>query len=152
MPTTTASIIIPLPIREVYEGSKDVEALLPHLPDAREITALERGPTRSVTRFVFSAIGKKFVYTEEEDWDDATFYNHFRQREGDLDKYEGQYLYKEVPGGTEFTIVLDWELTLPLIGALLNKMIAKIFENQVIALTKGVKEVCLEKAAQKTAS
>ncbi len=152
MPRTTASILIPLPIREVYEGSRDVEALLPHLPDAREITALETTKTRSVTKFVFVALGKKIVYTEEEDWDDATFYNHFKQREGDFDKYEGQYLFKEVPGGTEFTIVLDWELNLPLIGALLNKMLSKILENQVVALTKGIKDVCLEKAAQKTAS
>ena len=152
MPRTTASIVIPLPIAQVYEGSRDVEALLPHLPDAREITALEKSPTRCVTKFVFVALGKKIMYTEEEDWDDATYSNHFKQRDGDFDKYEGQYLYKEVPDGTEFSIVLDWELNLPLIGALLNKMLAKILENQVVALTRGVKDVCLEKAAQKTAS
>jgi hypothetical protein len=152
MPRTTASIHIPLPIREVYEGSRDVEALLPHLPDARKITSLEKTPTRSITRFEGVVIGKRIVYTEVEDWDDATYFNHFRQTEGDFDKYEGQYLYKEVPEGTEFTIVLDWELNLPLIGPLLNKLLAKVVEHNVVSLTKGVKDVCLEKAAQKTAS
>jgi hypothetical protein len=152
MPRTVASIIIPLPIRAVYEGSKDVEALLPHLSEARSITTLEKTETRSVTRFVFVTIGKRVSYTEEEFWDDATYGNRFHQLEGDFDKYEGRYIYREVPDGTEFTIELDWELNLPLIGPLINKMLGKILEGQVVALTKGVKAVCLERAAVKTVS
>lgn len=152
MPRTVASIVIPLPIKDVYEGSKDVEALLPHLSEAKNIKTLEKTPTRSVTRFEFVTIGKRVSYTEEEFWDDAVYGNRFHQIEGDFDKYDGRYLYREVPDGTEFTIELDWELNLPLIGPLINKLLGKILEGQVSALVKGVKAVCLEKAAAKAAS
>ena len=148
MPHTVASIFIPLPIQDVYDGSKDVKALERFLPELERVTVLEKSPQRSLHRMEFRAMGKRIVQTELEEWDDASFGNKFHQTEGDFDRYEGRYLYREVPGGTEFTIDLHWELSLPLIGPLLGRLIEKLVAANVDALLNGVKAVCLEKAGR----
>jgi coenzyme Q-binding protein COQ10 len=150
MPNAVASIFIPLPIEQVYYGSKDVKSLERFLPEVKKITTLEESPTRTVNRFEWSAMGKRVVQIEVEEWDDATFGNRFYQQEGDFDEWQGRYLYTAVEGGTEFTIDLNWQLSLPLIGPLLNKMIGKIVEGNVNGLLRGVKEICLEKAKAAT--
>jgi coenzyme Q-binding protein COQ10 len=148
MPSTTASILIPLPIDQVYHSSKNVQALERFLPELKKVTTLEESPTRTVNRFEWSAVGKRIVQVEVEEWDDAVYGNRFYQREGDFDRWEGNYRYKSVDGGTEFTIELNWELSLPLIGPLLNKMIGKIVDGNVNALLGGIKQICLEKATK----
>jgi ribosome-associated toxin RatA of RatAB toxin-antitoxin module len=148
VPHTRASILIPLPIRTVYESSKDVKALERFLPEVERIVVLEDTPSHTVSRFEWKVMGKRIVQTQEEDWDDATYGNHFRQTKGDFDVWEGRYLYREVPGGTEFTIDLEWELSLPLIGPLLGRLIGKIVDSNVDALLKGMRDMCLERAGQ----
>jgi ribosome-associated toxin RatA of RatAB toxin-antitoxin module len=143
LPRTETRIFIPRPPGVVYRASKDVAALEEYLPSVEKITALEVTPTRTRHRFEARAAGRKVSYVEVENWDDATLTNSFYSPEGDFSKYEGRYTYTPVEGGTEFGLELDWELNIPLLGALLKNLLGKIVQENADELASGVKAYCL---------
>lgn len=146
MPVSRSSVFIPRTPAVVYAAAKDIEALKPFLPSVQSIEILEKTPQRSRTRFVFVAVGRKISYIEVEEWDDAALTNRFWSPEGDFDKYEGHYGFAAAPGGAEFSIDLEWELNIPLIGNLIKSVIAKLVQQNLDELTNGMRSLCESRA------
>lgn len=146
MPHSRSSIFIPLPPEEVYRRAKDVQGLARYLPGAERITPLELTPTRTVHKMEARTAGRKISYIEVEEWNDATLANSFHSPEGDFDKYQGRYLFTPAEGGTQFEMELEWELNIPLIGALLKNLIARFVQENVDAVAVAMKKMCLDGA------
>ena len=137
-------VFIPKPIENVYRHARDVKALEIVLPSIDRITTLEMTPTRSLHRFDFKAAGRRISYLEDETWDDTAHTNSFFSPEGDFQKYRGRYVFTPVEGGTEFGFELEYELVIPLIGALLKSLIAKLMHENCQAILTGIERLCLE--------
>src|SRR4030067_690864 len=123
MAEVAAATIIRAPLAEVYRVAKDVERFPDFMPDVESIRVLERAGTSTVTEWVGLVQGRKIRWVEEDHWNDAAHLCTFRQREGDFTHEEGTRGVAAVPEGHRTTIVLEYEMDLPLAGALLSNLL-----------------------------
>ena len=123
MAQVAATAFIRAPLDRVYALAKDVETFPSFMPDVESIRVLERDGSRTVTEWVGVVQGRRVRWVEDDDWDDARHVCTFRQREGDFTRYEGTWTFTAVDQGTETALVVDFELELPLAGALLSNLL-----------------------------
>ena len=86
------------------------------------------------------AMGKKVRWLEEEEWDDENLRNRFFSPEGDFDRYEGTWVFLPEGEGTRVVLTLTYELTIPIFGGLLRKLVQKLMQENVESLLKGLEE------------
>lgn len=142
MAQVNASTIIAAPIDAVYAAARAVETFPEFMPDLESVEVLERWNGNTVTRWVGLVQGRKIRWVEEDLWDDAAYRCDFRQREGDFTRYQGTWRFEPVPEGTRTTIDVDFQLDIPLAGALLSNLLKmlmrKNIENMLAALKQQI--------------
>jgi len=143
----TASTIIKAPLPEVFRVAKDVERFPQFMPDVRSIRILERSGPRLTVEWVGVMQGRKIRWVEEEAWDDAAHRSAFRLVEGDFSKFEGTWTFEAVPEGTSTTLALDYEMELPLAGALLATLLKVLVRKNLESMLASLKSE-LEGAAR----
>lgn len=60
--------------------------------------------------------------------------------EGDFDRYEGTWVFLPEGEGTRVVLTLTYELTIPIFGGLLRKLVQKLMQENVESLLKGLEE------------
>jgi len=149
MAEVQATMIIRAPLADVYRVAKDVERFPQFMPDVASIRVLERQGSTIVAEWVGIVQGRKIRWVEEDQWDDTAHVSRFRQREGDFTKYEGTWSFAAVPEGTRTTLVLEYELELPLAGALLSNLLKVLVRKNLESMLTALKGQ-LESAASST--
>ncbi|MCL5942099.1 MAG: SRPBCC family protein [Actinobacteria bacterium] len=97
--------------------------------DVVELKVEERGEGWTVTRWVTKLQGKLFKWREKDEFDPPARIS-YKQIDGDLKKFEGDWVFEEAGGETRVTLTVDFEFGIPMIGALLNPVAKlKIREN-----------------------
>ncbi|MGQ9510583.1 MAG: type II toxin-antitoxin system RatA family toxin [Thermaceae bacterium] len=140
MPSIHAEIFIPAPPEKVYRLAKDLEGLKPYLKDVETLKVLAQEGARTRSEWVGVAMGKKVRWIEEEEWDDHNLRNRFYSPEGDFDRYEGQWLFLKEGEGTRVVLDLEYALTIPIFGGLLQKLVQRLMQENTEALLRGLKE------------
>ncbi|MCH1927161.1 hypothetical protein L6232_20310, partial [Shewanella sp. C31] len=100
-------------LEELRAREKEVESL----------KVLSQEGNRTRREWVAVAMGKKVRWLEEEEWDDAHLRNRFFSPEGDFDRYEGTWVFLPEGVGTRVVLTLTYELTIPIFGGLLQKLV-----------------------------
>ena len=139
MAKVEASIVIHAPLDGVYRLAKDVEAFPEFMPDLETVRVLERRDSNTVTEWVGMMQGRKVRWVEEDEWDDVRHLCQFRQREGDFTKYEGAWSFAATPDGTRTTVALEFELELPLAGALLSNLLKVLVRKNLESMLAALK-------------
>lgn len=139
MADVQATTIIHAPLAEVYRVAKDVEKFPEFMPDVESIRVLERRNSHTVTEWVGIVQGRKIHWVEEDHWDDAIHLCRFRQREGDFTRYEGTWSFEGVSEGTRTTLVLEYEMDLPLAGALLSNLLRVLVRKNLESMLAALK-------------
>jgi uncharacterized membrane protein len=138
MARVDASIVIAAPIDQVYALARAVENFPEFMPDLESVEVLERWNGNTISRWVGLVQGRKIRWVEEDVWDDEAYRCTFRQREGDFTRYEGTWRFETGSEGTKTTIEVDFELDIPLAGALLSNILRtlmrKNIHNMLVAL------------------
>jgi len=131
MARVEASTLIRAPLEAVYAVAKRVEDFPRFMPDLERVTVLERaGGVPTATEWVGVVEGRRIRWIEEDAWDDARHICRFRQRDGDFERYEGEWSFVPEADGTRTAITVDFEFGIPLIGALLSQLLRiKMKEN-----------------------
>ncbi|MBI3997808.1 MAG: SRPBCC family protein [Armatimonadetes bacterium] len=140
MARVEASAVIRAPLDRVYALAKDVERFPQFMPDLESVAVLERRPGGTVTQWVGVVQGRKIRWVEEDEWDDARHVCVFRQRSGDFNRYEGTWTFEAVPDGTQSRLAVDFELDIPLAGALLSNLVKVLMRKNcenMLASLKG---------------
>ncbi|WP_337843810.1 SRPBCC family protein [Thermus sp.] len=140
MPEVRAERFIPAPPEKVYALAKDLEGLKPYLKEVETLKVLAQEGHRTKSEWVAVAMGKKVRWLEEEEWDDAGLKNRFWSPEGDFDRYEGTWAFFPEGEGTRVVLTLTYELTIPIFGGLLQKLVQKLMQENVESLLKGLEE------------
>ncbi len=104
------------------------------------LKVLSREGHRTKSEWVAVAMGKKVRWLEEEEWDDENLRNRFFSPEGDFDRYEGTWVFLPEGEGTRVVLTLTYELTIPIFGGLLQKLVQKLMQENVESLLKGLEE------------
>ncbi len=146
MAQVAATAFIRAPLDQVYRLAKDVEAFPSFMSDVESIRVLQREGNRTVTEWVGVVQGRRVRWVEDDDWDDARHVCSFRQRDGDFTRYEGTWTFSGTTQGTETTLVVDFELELPLAGALLSNLL-KVLVRKNLESMLGAMKARLEGAA-----
>jgi uncharacterized membrane protein len=135
--------VIHAPLETVYAVARDVEAFPQFMPDVKSVRILEKSAdgSRTLTEWVAYASQLKLQvkWTEEDLWDDTAHTCRFRQVKGDYDQMEGLWEFLPHPEGTLFRSTLDYELRVPLLGALVQKVIHHLVTQNLQGILDGVK-------------
>lgn len=140
MPLIERSIFVQGDPGDVYELAKDFPAFVEHMPDVRSITVLERGENYAVTEWDVDVMGRSFRWTERDDFDDDARVIRFRQTAGELSRFEGEWRFEEAGDGVRVRLLVDFELGIPMLGALLNPVLAKAVEENTDKLLHALRE------------
>lgn len=139
MASVEATTVIGAPRDRVYAMAKDVERFPQFMPDLESVTVLERTPSGTLTQWVGVVQGRKIRWVEEDAWDDAAYTCRFRQRTGDFSRYEGSWVFEATPGGTRTSLAVDFELDIPLAGALLSSLVKVLMRKNCESMLAALK-------------
>lgn len=140
MPTVELSVTVNAPINRVVAIARETSRFPEFMPDVKSIEVLERSDDGNCQKTKWEGRIPQFNMTvrwsQEEIWsaEGTDVRSIFKQIEGDYDKMEGYWLFKPNATGCEFITFLDYEYNVPLVGALIKKVIHHIVEQNL----KGV--------------
>jgi uncharacterized membrane protein len=144
MPHIENSVLINAPLETVFAAARDQEIFPQFMPDVESVVIAERSADglRSVSEWVAVASDFKLKvrWTEEDLWDAATHTLRFKQLKGDYTAYSGTWRFgEETPGTTMFHSEIDYELEIPLIGALLKAVVARLMRDNTQKILEAIK-------------
>lgn len=125
---------------EIYPIIKDMEKYPQFMPDLVSVAVIERTDNTTTTKWVSNVDGRIIRWTELDTFDDANMHIAYRQIEGDLKKFEGEWILTPIDGGTEITLTVDFEFGIPMIAGLLNPLLKKKVRDNSLNMLKAVKE------------
>lgn len=125
---------------KIYPILKDMEKYPEFMPDLVSVEVLERKDNTTITRWVSNVDGRIIKWTEVDTFDDENMHIAYRQIEGDLKKFEGEWILTDIPGGTEIKLTVDFEFGIPMIAGLLNPILKKKVRVNSENMLKAIKE------------
>lgn len=135
MPYVERSIIIEGPIETVYEIAKDMESFPKFMPDVESVKVVSRSADETVTEWVTNVDGTPFLWTERDQFDDANWRITYVLIEGDLEKFEGAWMFDSVDGGTKVTLTVDYDFGIPELTEMIGPtLLEKVGENSEMML------------------
>ena len=143
MPTIEVSRVLDAPIEKVVEIAKNVEAYPSFMPDVKSVRVLESQDDGRLQKVewvgIIKQFGREIKWVQEDRWVSPTRVE-FHQIEGDYDKMEGYWQFAEVDGSTEFTNVLEYEYRVPLLGALVTKVVDFLVRQNLESIMDGIEK------------
>uniref|UniRef100_A0A7V4TJ36 Coenzyme Q-binding protein COQ10 START domain-containing protein n=1 Tax=Candidatus Caldatribacterium saccharofermentans TaxID=1454753 RepID=A0A7V4TJ36_9BACT len=145
MARITVSLDIPENVEVVYDRAKDIEALARFLPDLEEVRVLSRQGQEVESFWKGRFQGREVKWKEKDVWDDAKKECRFFTLEGDFKKYEGIWRFREEsPSVTRVELEIEYDLGIPLVGALIHAFLKKKMEENALAMLEALKKAVRE--------
>ncbi|MFB3882168.1 MAG: type II toxin-antitoxin system RatA family toxin [Armatimonadota bacterium] len=146
MPEVQAELVIEAPVARVYELAKQVERLPEFLPSLERVTIQLREGNRTISEWVglIPEFRRKIAWVEEDLWDDEARRCEFRSVSGDWDRYEGVWTFAERGDRTEVSLSISYQYDVPLIGALIRKLLHKLVERSARETLEGLRKMAAE--------
>ncbi|MBI2267713.1 MAG: SRPBCC family protein [Armatimonadetes bacterium] len=140
MPYVEASIFIQGTPEETYLLAKDMEKFPDYMQDVEKVSVIQKEGNRTVTEWVTQVEGTPIIWTEEDLFDDNALKITYRLIEGDLDKFEGEWVFEAKDGGTQVRLGVEYDFGIPSLTELIGPTIEiKVRENSEMML-RGMKE------------
>ncbi|MCS3917994.1 SRPBCC family protein [Fervidibacter sacchari] len=140
--TLTVEQIVRAPLEQVFATARQVERFPDWLDYVTAIRVLERSEDGKVVISEWEAsvpmFGLKARWVERDEWDEEKKVCRFALQEGDLDKYEGEWLFEPHPEGTKMRLIVNYEYRVPIGGAIVQQLVRKIVEQMAQKLLEGV--------------
>ena len=142
MPTVETSTLIQAPLEHVYAIAKDNERFPEFMKDVKSLTIVESDGNRIVSDWVglVPQFMLKVRWRQEDVWDDASHRCEFRQLQGDYDRLDGVWTFREENGGTRFDSAVNYEYNVPTLGALVRKVIHSIVVKNMEGVLESIKK------------
>ncbi|MCX7799686.1 MAG: SRPBCC family protein [Fimbriimonadales bacterium] len=147
MPTVENTVWSRAPLEVLYAVAKDNERFPEFMSDVKAVQVLESDGRRVVSHWsaVVPTFRLKVRWTQEDVWDDAARTCRFRQLEGDYDRLEGVWTFREENGGTRFDSFCEYEYNVPTLGPLVKKvvhaLVIKNLDNVLQAIAKRAESI-----------
>ncbi|MBC7217400.1 MAG: SRPBCC family protein [Candidatus Caldatribacterium sp.] len=145
MARIAVSLSIPKDVETVYERAKGIENLARFLPDLEEVRVIRREGQEVESFWKGKFQGREVKWTEKDIWDDEKKECHFFTLEGDFKKYEGVWRFREEgPSVTHVELEIEYDLGIPLVGALIHAFLKKKMEENAMAMLKALQKALEE--------
>ncbi len=144
MGVITSTIEVSADPLTTFKVASEVETYPDFMPDVKSVKILERrddGYAKAawVGHVSLASIDKDIKWTEEEWWDEASLSSKFELVEGDYKHYRGNWAFEDLDGNTKITLTVDYDLGLPLVGALIAKLLDKIMQDNLDGMLGAIK-------------
>ena len=141
MPTVTSETIINAPVERVYEIARDIERFPEFMDDVDEVEILEQTDERQVSRWAAAVkeFNRQIKWTEEDFWSAEDRTCEFAMLEGDFSEYSGTWRFEPEGEGTRATLVVNYAYNVPLIGALIQKVLQKKMQENCDSMLAAIK-------------
>lgn len=140
MPYVEVSLPVQADRECIYPILKDMEAYPSFMSDLVSVKVIERTADTTLTKWVSNVDGRIIQWTERDVFDDANMHIAYRQTEGDLKKFEGEWILTPIDGGTEIKLTVDFEFGIPMIAGLLNPILKKKVKANSENMLKAIKD------------
>ncbi|MCX7667571.1 MAG: SRPBCC family protein [Atribacterota bacterium] len=141
MARVSASLVIEGNATAVYEKAKDIERLAQFLPDLEEVKVLRKEGQEVDSFWKGRFQGREVKWTERDLWDDEKRECQFFILEGDFKIYKGVWKFEEAgEGKTRVELEVEYDLGLPLVGALISAFLRKKMEENAQAMLVALKK------------
>ncbi|OGK11362.1 MAG: hypothetical protein A2Y63_02810 [Candidatus Riflebacteria bacterium RBG_13_59_9] len=145
MPNVRKEIIVNAPPERVFAIAREVERFPAVMHDLKSVEVLEREGARTVSRWVSVAeigpLSREVVWEEEEFWDEDALTGAFKLVKGDLKSYGGAWMFTPEGGSTRVVLDFDYEIDIPLLGAMVHKIIHQKMMDNCDSLLKALKRL-----------
>jgi len=147
VPEVHSEIFIPSSVERVYELAKDIERLPQFLPNVEQVKVRSRDGSRTVSEWVglVPEFKRKLQWVEEDLWQDEERKCEFRSVSGDWDRYEGVWSFEGQNAGTRVTLDITYEYNVPLVGALIKKLLHKLVARSAEETLEGLLTMARER-------
>lgn len=140
MPYVETSIVIKGDRGDVYRLARDMERYPEFMRDVKSVKVIKRDGNATITEWETDVEDVSISWREREEFDDENMRIKYRLIEGDLDKFEGEWIFKELPDGTEIILTVDFDFGMPTLAELIGPVLEmKVKENSRMML-EGIKE------------
>lgn len=140
MPFVEVTMPVMCDRHEIYPILKEMERYPEFMEDLISVEVLERKENTTVTKWVSNVDGRTIKWTELDVFDDENLHISYRQLEGDLKRFEGEWSLTPIEGGTEIKLTVDFEFGIPMIAGLLNPILKKKVRENSANMLKAIKE------------
>lgn len=140
MPVVEVCMIANATLQTVYEVVKDFESFASFMPNVNSIEIKERGDGYVLSAWNVSVIGRELSWLERDEFDDENFIIRYKQVEGKLAKFEGEWRFEVVDNGVEVSLLVDFDLGKPTLAALFNPVLVKAIEENAVNMLHAIKE------------
>ena len=124
----------------IYPILKDMEKFPDFMADLVSVEVVERKGNTTLSKWVSDVDGRVIKWTELDTFDDENMHISYRQTEGDLKNFEGEWILTPTPEGTEVKLTVDFEFGIPMIAPLLNPILKKKIRENSLNMLKAIKE------------
>ena len=139
VPFVRSEITVAGPPAAAYALAKDMESYPQFMTNVLELRVIERSGNSQVSAWTGKLQGKKFHWKEYDEFDDANFTITYRQIEGDLKKFEGQWSFIPEGSGTRIILTVDLDLGTPMLAGLLDPVARLVVKRNCDAMLAGIK-------------
>jgi ribosome-associated toxin RatA of RatAB toxin-antitoxin module len=151
MGVVTSRIEIEAPLKDVFALAHKVEDYPAFMPDVKTVEVRDRrddGYSLTYWEALVSiqSINKVIRWEEEAQWNIDDMKCVFSQTKGDYKSYTGEWNFQSTDTGSIVELKVDFDLGLPLVGALINKLLDKLMRENCDSMLKALKEKAEGKA------
>lgn len=141
MPKIETEVFIPAPLEAVYVVAKDIERFPEFLPDVESVQIIERTETGFTSDWVgvVEKLNRRLKWRELDTWDDVAHTCTFSALSGDWEKYDGFWTFVAQNGGTLMRMQLECDINVPMIGAIIKGLIAKLAKANIDTMFDGIR-------------
>lgn len=151
MPTVRKEITVAAAPEAVFAIAQDVERFPEVMHDLKKVEILERDGNRTITRWTSVAevgpLTKEIAWEEEDVWDATALTCKFKMTKGDMKAYEGVWTFTRDGAVTNVVLDIDYEIEIPLLGALVHKIIRQKMDENCDSLLAALKRLAENKEA-----
>jgi ribosome-associated toxin RatA of RatAB toxin-antitoxin module len=138
--------LIPQNTAAVFAAAQQVERFPAVLPDVDSVNVLEDdGAGHVVTKWrgtiSVGPLTRQIGWTERDTWDAAAQTCTFELVEGDMKQYSGVWTFSPQEGGTLVELRVRFELGIPLLGALVNRIVDQIMQRNCDDLLEALEQL-----------
>jgi ribosome-associated toxin RatA of RatAB toxin-antitoxin module len=136
-------LVIDAPVNRVYELAQDIERLPEFLPNVERVTVQRREHGKVLSEWAgrVPEFNRNIAWVEEDVWDDAAHRCDFTLVSGDWDQYDGSWSFEEENGRTRVVLDIRYEYNVPLIGALIKKLLQKLVARSADETLEGLRRM-----------
>ncbi len=128
------------PPQRAYDLACDMESYPRFMKDLISVEVLERRGSSQLTAWSGRLQGRVLRWKEQDDFDDGSLVIRYRQTEGDLRRFEGEWSFVADGDGTRIALRVDFEVGIPMLAGLLDPVAAVVIRRNCRDMLEAMRQ------------